>query len=73
MRGADVEGEYPLPHPDFTPEQLTAIYAEAKKNYTVEHLIREIEADEPTYPMEEVWEELLANVEVWKMRKARAS
>ena len=44
--------------PDFTPEQLAAIYAEAKKNFTVEDLIRELEEDPPTVPAEEVLAEL---------------
>ena len=65
-----MEEEYPLPHPDFTPEQKAAIYAQAKKNFTVEDLIGYIEDDEPVIPIEQVWEELLAKLEVWKMRKA---
>lgn len=59
-----------LPQPDYTPEQKAAICAERKKLFTVEDLIGYIEDDEPVIPMEEVWEKLLAKVEVWKRRKA---
>ncbi len=68
-----MEEEYPLPHPDFTPEQKAAIYAEAKKNYTVEDLIRELEDDPPTHPAEEVLAELERDIASWKTREKGAA
>lgn len=68
-----MEEEYPLPHPDFTPEQKAAIYAQAKKNFTVEDLIGYIEDDEPVIPFEEVRAELAKKLEGWLKRREGAS
>ena len=59
--------------PDFTPEQLAAIYAEAKKNFTVEDIIGCIEGDEPTIPAEEVLAELERDIAIWKSKKKEAA
>lgn len=59
--------------PDFTPEQLAAIYAEAKKNFTVEDLIRELEDDPPTFPAEDVLAELERDIALRKSHQMGAA
>ena len=68
-----MEEEHPLLHPDFTPEQKAAIYAQAKKNFTVEDLIRQLEDDPPTFPADEVLAELERDIAVGKTREKGAA
>ncbi len=63
------EQYFDLPHPDYTPEQKAAICAEFKKKFLAENPNDGVEDDEPVYPMEEVWAELLGKLEVWKKQK----
>ena len=61
------------PRSEYTPEQLAWIYAEAKKNFKVEDLIREMEADLPTIPAEDVLAELERDIVIWKSQKRGAA
>ena len=51
---------------EYTPEQLAAIYAEAKKNFTVEDLLEYFNPHLPIYPAEEVLAELERDLQLWK-------
>ncbi len=51
---------------EYTPEQLAAIYAEAKKNFTVEDLLEYFNPHIPIYPAEEVLAELERNIQIRK-------
>ena len=42
--------------PEYTPEEMAALYAKHKALFTVEDLLGYIEDDEPTRPAEEVLE-----------------
>ena len=42
--------------PEYTPEEMTALYAKHKALFTVEDLLGYIEDDEPTRPAEDVLE-----------------
>jgi hypothetical protein len=46
------------PLPEYTPEEMAAILAKHKKNFTCEKLIEYIEDDVETFPAEEVIAEL---------------
>ena len=61
------------PRSEYTPAQLAWIYAEAKKNFKVEDLIREVEADLPTIPAEDVLAELERDIVIWKSQKRGAA
>ena len=49
----------PVIAPEYTPEEMAALYAKHKALFTVEDLLGYIEDDEPVYPIEDV----LAKVE----------
>jgi len=40
--------------PEYTPEEMAALYAKHKALFTVEDLLGYIEDDEPVYPIEDV-------------------
>ena len=42
--------------PEYTPEEMAALYAKHKALFTVEDLLGYVEDDEPTRPAEEVLE-----------------
>lgn len=61
------------PRSEYTPEQLARIYAEAKKNFTVEDLMEYLDDDLPRTPAEDVLAELERDVVIWKSRKKGAA